>query len=101
MVTAAWLTLAVALVAWAPPARHTVAIELFAYKPAVVHVAVGDTIVWDNRDIVQHTATAVDKSWDSGEIKAGKRAVTVVRKKGEQEFFCTLHPSMKGKLIVR
>jgi plastocyanin len=93
---------AVACTSGAPPvARRAVAIEEFKYQPAVIQASVGDTIVWENRDIVQHTATASDQSWDSGEINAGKRAVTVVRKKGEQEFICTLHPSMKGKLIVR
>ena len=92
---------AVACTSSTPPARRAVAIEQFKFKPSVIEASVGDTIVWENRDIVQHTATATDQSWDSGEINAGKRAVTVVRKKGEQEFICTLHPSMKGKLIVR
>jgi plastocyanin len=92
---------AVACTSGAPPARRAVAIEQFKFQPDVIQASVGDTIVWENRDIVQHTATATDKSWDSGEINAGKRAVTVVRKKGEQEFICALHPSMKGKLIVR
>ena len=96
-----FITLLGALTMWAPPVRRTVNIELFKFQPAVVQAAVGDTIVWVNKDIVVHTATATDKSWDSGEIAAKKRGITIARKKGAQDFICLLHPSMKGKLIVR
>ncbi len=85
----------------APARRHTVTIELFKFKPTVIEVAVGDTIVWENRDIVPHTATANDKSWDSGNIAAHGRAITIAKRKGGQEFLCVYHPNMKGKLVVR
>ncbi len=90
-----------ALAAWAPAKRQTVTIELFQYKPAVVRAAAGDTIVWENKDIVPHTATANDKSWDSGNIAAAARVRTIAKKKGEHEFICVYHPNMKGKLIVK
>ena len=96
-----FITLVVALTSCAAPVRRTVAIEMFQFQPAVVQAAVGDTIVWVNKDIVVHTATATDKSWDSGEIAAKSRGITIARRKGEQDFICLLHPSMKGKLIVR
>ena len=89
------------LSSWAPARRHVVAIEQFAFQPAVVRVAVGDTIVWDNRDIVPHTATARNKSWDSGDIPAHGRRITIASTKGEQEFTCLYHSNMKGRLVVK
>jgi plastocyanin len=82
------------------PARRTVEIAGFAYKPIVVEAQVGDTIVWLNRDIVPHTATA-SGAWDTGAIPAKSSARTVMRKKGEYDYKCIYHSNMKGKLVVR
>jgi plastocyanin len=83
------------------PRRRSVVIQGFQFKPAVIHAAVGDTIVWDNRDIVPHTADAANRVWMSGNIPAKAKAVTVMQKKGEYEFICLYHSNMKGKLVVR
>ncbi|HET9440380.1 MAG TPA: cupredoxin domain-containing protein [Longimicrobiales bacterium] len=88
----------------APPRsvqRHDVSIEQFQYRPAVIHAAVGDTIVWRNQDIVPHTARAKDGSWDTGHMGAKAQRVTVMRSRGEHEFTCLYHSNMKGKLVVR
>ena len=47
----------------AQPKTVEVTIEHFAFVPANVTVADGDTIVFVNKDIVPHTATATDNSW--------------------------------------
>ena len=87
----------------APPAprRHSVVIQDFKFKPVVIHAAVGDTIVWENRDIVPHTADANDKAWASGNVASNAKAITIVKRKGEQEFTCLYHSNMKGKLVVK
>jgi len=41
-----------------------VTMQQIAYMPAQISAYVGDTIEWDNKDIVVHTATARDNSWD-------------------------------------
>ena len=40
------------------PRIHQIAIQGFVYTPASLEVAVGDTVVWTNRDVVPHTVTA-------------------------------------------
>lgn len=40
--------------------RHVVEIRDFGFHPQSIQVSVGDIIVWTNRDIVPHTATAGD-----------------------------------------
>ena len=83
------------------PRRHVVEMKDFQFKPLVLRVAAGDTVVFENRDIAPHTATAADSAWDSGNIAAKARWTMVARKRGEQEFTCVYHSNMKGKLVVR
>lgn len=101
MFPAAWYLMVMAMVSGGAPHRHVVEMKGFRFEPAVVRVAEGDTIVWENRDIVPHTATAADKSWDSGNVPAQSRAITIVRGRGEQSYSCLYHSGMKGKLVVR
>lgn len=82
--------------------RHVVEIRGMAFHPAVLQARPGDTVVWINRDIVPHTATASGKSgWNTGALLQGKSGQHVVRRRGEDSYFCELHPIMVGKLIVR
>ena len=48
--------------------EHRVLIKRFKFEPARLEVRPGDVIVWENLDIAPHTATATDKSWDTGRI---------------------------------
>lgn len=73
-----------------------------AFHPAVLEVALGDTVLWVNRDVVPHTATAAGPSgWDTGTLVAGDRARIVAASRGPRPYVCTLHPTMRGTLIVR
>ena len=47
------------------PKTHTVTIEATSFKPDRLTVAVGDTVVWVNKDPFPHTATAAG-AFDSG-----------------------------------
>lgn len=81
--------------------QHTIVIEGMKFTPASLEVAVGDTVVWINKDFFPHTATASNKLFDSGEIKANTSWKHVLRKKGEVAYTCTLHPMMKGAITVK
>jgi plastocyanin len=84
------------------PQRHVVEIQGMAFHPAVLEVQRGDTVVWINRDIVPHTATSTRKSgWNTGSLLQGQRGQYVARHRGEDPYFCQLHPVMLGKLVVR
>jgi plastocyanin len=90
------------VVAHAGGARHELEIRAFEYTPRrVVKVAVGDTVVWLNRDAVPHTATAVAGAWTTGNLNGGQRAVFVPRAPGDYEYHCVYHASMKGVISVR
>jgi plastocyanin len=79
-----------------------VTIRNFAFVPATVTVAPGDTIVWANTDFVPHTATARDRLWDSQAI-AGSEGTwrLVARTPGRHAYYCVFHPNMQGVVEVR
>ncbi len=72
------------------------------YVPPTITVNVGDVVEWTNKDIYLHSVTAADhKSFDSGNIYPKRSWRYKAVKKGTYDYFCTPHPDMKGKLIVR
>lgn len=85
----------------APPRRHVVEIRGMAFQPAVLEVAPGDTVVWVNRDIVPHTATASGGGgWDTGVMAQGESRTHVARGDDATDYHCALHPTMRGRLTV-
>ena len=64
-------------------------------------VELGTTVTWTNNDAsMPHTVTAVDGSFDSGQLAAGQSFSYTFDKPGEFEYFCTLHPWMRAKVEV-
>jgi plastocyanin len=90
--------LAAPLMAWAE--THTVVIDGMQFQPAQLVLKRGDTVVWRNKDLVPHTATAAG-GFDSGLIESGKQWSWTVRGDGRIDYICTYHPGMKGSLTVR
>jgi plastocyanin len=96
-VAAAWLA---GVGASAASEVHTVTIDGFEFRPAVVTVKAGDVVVWVNKDPVPHTATAPRTAFDSGTINAGSSFRFTARRAGRVDYLCSLHPTMKGALVV-
>lgn len=83
-----------------------------AYRPNPIEVNTGDTVTWINDDLTSHTATSGNPESgstgmfggtdDSPEIigpEGGTQSFTF-DEAGEFEYYCTLHPSMVGTVIV-
>jgi plastocyanin len=70
-----------------------------AFEPNQVTVHVGNTLEWANQDIVAHTATARDKSWDVN-VLPGKNGRMVMKAPGRFDYICRYHPNMTGEVIV-
>lgn len=86
-------------VAAAAPRTHVVVIDKMKFGAMPVGVNAGDTIVWDNRDLFRHTATAKDGGFNV-DLPPGARRQTVVRTPGAIAFTCRFHPGMRGVLKV-
>jgi len=80
---------------------HNIAIEGMKFVPERLEVQVGDTVIWSNKDLVPHTATAVKASIESGSIAPGASWKLTVRRKGQIDYICRFHPVMHGTLVVR
>jgi plastocyanin len=79
--------------------RATVTMEAVRYEPATLAVKRGATVSFVNKDPFPHTVTAAGR-FDSKEIGAGKTWKYVARRAGRFDYICTLHPNMKGTLVV-
>ena len=99
MVLAAAVLAGMPGVAVAAPRTHTVVIDKMKFGAIPTNLRVGDVILWVNKDIFRHTATARDHSFNV-DIAPSQTARTVLRRSGAVPFFCTFHPGMKGQLIV-
>lgn len=83
-----------------------------AYRPNPIEVNTGDTVTWINDDLTSHTATSGNPESgstgmfggtdDSPEIigPEGDTQSFTFDEAGEFEYYCTLHPSMVGTVIV-
>jgi len=71
-----------------------------------VEILIGDTIVWKNADTSFHTVTSGSESegfdglFDSKEFAPGKSFTYKFSEIGHYPYYCTLHPWMKGTIIV-
>ena len=80
-------------------AEYTVSIQKMKFGPAPDNLHVGDVIVWRNDDILRHTATARDKSFDVDLPPHSQKQITLT-KAGTFAFYCKFHPGMTGTLAV-
>jgi plastocyanin len=83
------------------PRTHTVTIDASSFKPETLTIAVGDSVVWTNRDIIPHTATSKAAGFDSGRLDEGKSWKFTATKKGQFPYICSYHPTMTGEVRVR
>jgi plastocyanin len=61
----------------------------------------GERITWENTDLIVHTVTADDHSFDSADLAAGKTWTRVADHRGTFHYACRYHPNMKGTLVVQ
>jgi plastocyanin len=79
-----------------------VAVANFAFGPAVLTVTPGTRVTWTNRDTSPHTVTSRDGRFTSSEgMDTGDAFSFVFDQPGTYEYFCSLHPMMVGKVIVK
>jgi LPXTG-motif cell wall-anchored protein len=72
----------------------------FKFAPATITVHAGDTITWVNNGPTAHSATANDKSFDTGLLQKGASASHTFTQAGTFAYICKIHPFMHGTVIV-
>ncbi len=81
--------------------QQTVSIKGFAFVPQVITVAPGTTVVWTNADEDPHTVVANDKSFPSAALDTDDKYSFTFTTPGDYAYFCSLHPHMTGKIVVK
>jgi plastocyanin len=85
----------------AVPRIQIVAIKNFAFVPQTITVSPGTTVTWTNADEDPHTVTANDKSFHSSALDTDDKYSFTFTRPGEFGYFCSLHPHMTARVIVK
>lgn len=94
------LTLVLALGGLASAATTSVHIQGFAFSPASITILAGDSVAWDNRDAATHTVTAIDGSFNSGNLARNGVFTRLFATPGSFDYRCNIHTSMRGTVLV-
>lgn len=81
------------------PRVHRIVIDQMAFGKAPASVRVGDVILWVNKDMFRHTATARNQAFDV-DLKPGASARTTIKQAGLLAYYCRYHPGMSGSFRV-
>ena len=86
-----------------PAAAPAAQVTILNYKfdPEVLTVPAGTTVTWVNKDEVPHTVASSDKRFPSSSgLDTGEAYSYTFTTPGSYGYYCTLHPFMKGTIVV-
>ena len=76
----------------------------FTFDPAQLSVTRGAAVTWTNADGTAHTVTSGAPGSPSGrfdqQLDAGRTFTFTFADAGTYEYFCTIHPTMRGQVVV-
>lgn len=89
----------------APPAEAAgtaIGIDNFVFTPDQITVPRGTTVVWTNHDDIPHSVVdaARPPGFKSPVLDTDEAFTRQFDTPGHHDYFCSLHPHMKGVVIV-
>jgi plastocyanin len=82
-------------------AASEVSVDNFTFGPETITVAANSTVTWVNHDDVPHVIASTDGLFRSKALDTDDKYSFTFAKPGTYQYFCTVHPKMVGKIIVR
>lgn len=80
---------------------HTVTIKNFAFSPANLTIAAGDTVTWVNEDSAGHSAWEDSgNAFDTGILRTGASASLTFSGAGSFSYRCRPHGNMRGTITI-
>jgi plastocyanin len=87
------------------PAKATkteVIIDNFSFSPKTFTVPAGATVTWTNHDNMPHVIMSDDDQFNKSPLlKTGQSFSNIFGTAGTYSYFCSIHPRMTGKIIVK
>lgn len=80
---------------------NTVIINEGTFFPQTVIIPKGSSVAFINRDSSEHSATATNKSFDTGLLKKDGQKTITFDSSGTFAYSCTKHPTMQGVIVVQ
>jgi len=85
--------------------QNAVKISNFAFVPQSIAIKAGESVTWTNEDSVQHQIAADPGQPDivnlsSPSMNNGATYSYTFSKAGTWTYHCSIHPSMKGTVVV-
>jgi plastocyanin len=78
-----------------------VKIDNYSFMPGDLTVAAGTTVTWVNHDDVPHTVRNNDGTIKSKALDTDDKFSMTFDKPGTYEYFCSIHPKMTAKVVVK
>ena len=80
----------------------TVEIKEYQYTPSTVTIHAGETVTWINHDNVPHVVSSAGNQFKKSTVlKTGQTFSHTFMATGTYSYFCSIHPRMTGKIIVK
>lgn len=80
------------------PVTHSIDIRNYTFVPSTLTIKKGDIVIWRNYDSMGHNV--VGGELNSSILQTGMTFTHTFNNTGTIDYICTIHPSMKGKIIV-
>jgi plastocyanin len=82
--------------------KTEVAIDNFSFSPNTLTLSIGGTVTWTNHDNVPHVVSSADNQFKKSPLlKTGQSFSHTFATTGTYSYFCSIHPRMTGKIIVK
>lgn len=83
----------------APQDSSQISIKNFAFDPDQLNINKGETVTWINKDSTTHRISG--NGFQSVDLTEGQSYSFAFNNAGTYDYICGIHPSMKGRVIVK
>jgi plastocyanin len=81
--------------------QNSVAIQNYAFNPSTLTIQKGANVTWKNYDSVQHTVVSDSSAFSSPLLNTGNTYTFQFNDSGSFPYYCSIHPYMKGTIVVK
>ena len=78
-----------------------VRVDNFTFGPDTLTVPVNSTVTWVNKDDLPHTVSSTDGAFKSKALDTDDKYSYTFSKAGTYAYYCSIHPKMVGKIVVK